>query len=333
MEAALFITRKLRGIGGMQRYNADLWSMFHAEHPSAYHIVLPRVRGSLRLIVLLVRHSRCTVHLGDAALSPIILLIRLVRPQWSFVVSACGLDVVYPKPWYQYAIRKSIARADRIVCISYATAQEVARRGVPRDSVVVIPPMIRRSVLAMRDRSQVPALTTVGRLIERKGVAWFIQDVLPRLLMIYPNLQYNVVGEGPDRSSIENAIRMANCRNNVLLHRALTDEQRDRLLLETNLFVAPNIHVPGDMEGFGIVCAEGSTRGVPVVASRLEGLQDAVIENVTGTFFEPENADECVSVICAALERSWDPVVLAEATQHRYGAESLQKNYRSLWRA
>ena len=47
-------------------------------------------------------------------------------------------------------------------------------------------------------------LLTVGRLVRRKGVAWFVSQVLPR---VGGNWVYLVAGEGPARAKIEAAVR------------------------------------------------------------------------------------------------------------------------------
>ena len=46
----------------------------------------------------------------------------------------------------------------------------------------------------------------------------------------------------------------------------------------SDIFIMPNIPIPGDMEGFGIVLLEANLAGTPAVAADLEGIKD-VIEN------------------------------------------------------
>jgi phosphatidylinositol alpha-1,6-mannosyltransferase len=55
--------------------------------------------------------------------------------------------------------------------------------------------------------------------------------------------------------------------------------------------VQPNIKIEGDMEGFGISVIEAASCCLPVVASRLEGLQDAIKDGENGFLVESENAD------------------------------------------
>jgi phosphatidylinositol alpha-1,6-mannosyltransferase len=59
----------------------------------------------------------------------------------------------------------------------------------------------------------------------------------------------------------------------------------------------PNVPVPGDMEGFGIVMLEAGLCGTPAIAARLEGIQDVITEGVNGHLVEPEQPEAFASSI------------------------------------
>jgi len=63
-----------------------------------------------------------------------------------------------------------------------------------------------------------------------------------------------------------------------------------------DLFVMPNIHVPGDIEGFGVVMLEAGMCGMPVLAADLEGISDVVREGENGHLVPSRDA--------AAFERA-----------------------------
>jgi glycosyltransferase involved in cell wall biosynthesis len=56
------------------------------------------------------------------------------------------------------------------------------------------------------------------------------------------------------------------------------------------MLVQPNILVPNDVEGFGLVMIEATLRGTPVLAAGLQGIKDAVVDGVTGQLL-PSGAD------------------------------------------
>jgi glycosyltransferase involved in cell wall biosynthesis len=75
----------------------------------------------------------------------------------------------------------------------------------------------------------------------------------------------------------------------VALLGRVPDETRDLLFAACDVFVQPNIEVPGDMEGFGIVVLEAASFGAPVVAARIEGLRDAIADGVSGILVTSES--------------------------------------------
>jgi phosphatidylinositol alpha-1,6-mannosyltransferase len=77
---------------------------------------------------------------------------------------------------------------------------------------------------------------------------------------------------------------------------------KEKLAYNTaDLLVMPNIPVPGDAEGFGLVALEAASAGLPVVASDLEGIPDAVVQNDTGILVPPGNASAWVSTLTNLL--------------------------------
>ena len=101
------------------------------------------------------------------------------------------------------------------------------------------------------------------------------------------------------RSEIEAAVARAGAPGSVRLLGGVDDELRELLLRGADISVLPNIRVTGDMEGFGLVAVESASRGALVLAARLEGITDAVIDGETGILVEPERADGFVETIRA----------------------------------
>jgi len=244
---------------------------------------------------------------GDA------LIFTLVRPFVpsrcaSSSVVACGLDVTWSNPLYQRLVRGALRRATVVLPISNATAAEVEKRGIPAERIRVInlgiAPLRYDTIGLDRMRSSTRRVhsvhdddllvVSVGRLVERKGVVWCLEHVVPQL---DKNVVVIIAGDGPLRSKIERAARNAGVRHRVAILGRVSDTDRDRLLAAADVFIMPNIPVKGDMEGFGLAAPEAAMFDTVVVASRLEGLIDAVDDSETGLFCETKDADCFVSTI------------------------------------
>ncbi|OGJ80058.1 hypothetical protein A2454_00910 [Candidatus Peribacteria bacterium RIFOXYC2_FULL_55_14] len=259
------------------------------------------------------------------ALSPLAVAIKFFVPGAKITATAFGLDVLRTLPFYQWMLRWSLLSLDRVICISHATADAVHARGVLREKIVIIPCGIWMGTeeCVRKGRRGEPRLLTVGRLVPRKGVAWFLSEVLPLLLQEYPRLHYTVVGTGPQEKLIKKIVREKGLEDAVTLAGAVSDKCRNQLFVESDCFVVPNVPREADMEGFGIVCIEASSRGVPVVAARLEGLTEAVQEGGTGLFFRTGDAKECVRCIRSMLTQPPDPLSVARSTREHYSWPQL----------
>lgn len=338
----LYVTRRFPpSVGGMQLLarqihealtrhgHSELVALGRSQKHLVWFLPLAVVRTAALLVRRRVHYVVCGDVLVHAALYPV---LRLFRP--TVAVVAHGLDLTFDVKLYRWWVRRTLPRADRVVAISTATAREAERVGVPTHRIHIQPPGLpvqsgdeehrRAARERIRSRLGLPGgsfvLVTVGRLVKRKGVRWFVEHVLPRLA---PEVVYVVVGTGPEHDAIAEAAGDAGSR--VRLLGQVDEELRDSLLLAADLFVMPNIAVPGDMEGFGLVAVEATFRGTPVVASRLEGIADAVIDGETGWLCPSGDADAFVARIDetmrdrVALRRCADS--FREAAIERYSEE------------
>ena len=227
-----------------------------------------------------------------------------------------GLDVTDPNPAYQAAVRRVCDLLDVVMPVSRATGEELVARGVPRSKVQVVPNAVdlgRFEGVAEEHTESGPIrvagapplpddaflLVTVGRQVRRKGFVWFIEQVMPKLP---DRVVFWLAGDGPERDNIEAAIEAAGLGNRVCRLGRISEEDLIELYRRGQLFVMPNIVVPGDMEGFGIVMLEAGACGLPTLAADLEGIADVIEDGVNGWFAPSEDADAFATRIRALLE-------------------------------
>ena len=246
---------------------------------------------TLRAFSKLLVYKFDLVHVNDGLMAPSgYLLAKLFRKR--FVVVLHGLDITYRNPLFRLLVPAAVRRADHVFCISRATAEVAQAQGVSAAKLTVMPLAAEDTIYGRatrRDLLQLSGLTdeaqillTVGRLEERKGVAWFIANVLPGLIQAYPRLQYVVVGEGAAQAAIEAAVTDQQLAGHVHLLGRLEAKQYQAAYNGADIFVMPNILVPGDIEGFGLVVLEAALCGLPVVAADIEGIRDAIRDNQNG---------------------------------------------------
>ncbi len=239
---------------------------------------------------------------------------------------AHGLDVTDPNPLYQRAVRRLCGLLDAVMPVSRATGEQLVERGLPRERVHVVPNAVdldrfegvaaSRMEAASLDIAGAPPLpedafllVTVGRQVRRKGFAWFIENVMPKLP---DRVVFWLAGDGPDRENIQVAIERAGLQQRVRCLGKISEAELVELYRRGQLFVMPNIVVPGDMEGFGIVMLEAGACGLPTLAADLEGIRDVIDEGVNGWFAPTEDADAFAARIQALAD---DPEALRAASE------------------
>ncbi len=314
----LYMTRKFPPMkGGMEETNFQLSRHLgqHAEVEliswggSQRWLPVVFIIFFFRAVCALIDRRIHLIHTGDALLSP---LTRLLKILFKTPVTATvyGLDITWHFPLYQPLVVRCLNGLDRIVCISEETKRACLLAGVDAERIVKIPlgidpdhfrrmpPRLEaRDILSHRFGIPLASraiLLSVGRFVRRKGFHWFVEEVLPRLVESYRSVLYVLVGYGPLRNAVHEAILVKGLTEHVLM---VDDTLLSEIYSAADVFVMPNIPVEGDMEGFGIVALEAASSGLPVVASRLEGITDAITEAKNGILVEPLDSDSFLNAI------------------------------------
>ena len=302
----LFISRAWPPvIGGIERQNHALATKLGRITPldiiankfgkRALPLFLPY--ALLRALLALRRYD--AVVLGDGVLGVLGFILKLVSDK-PVVCVVHGLDLTYTSRFYQRLwVQVCLPRLDRLVAVGNETIRKGIELGIPPDRFVFIPngatvpdsvPEYSRVDLERFLGREIrgPVLLTLGRLVKRKGVAWFVNEVVPRL---DGNITCIIAGDGNDRTNILDAIAANRLQDRVIFTGQVSEHDRELLFCTADLFIQPNIRVDGDVEGFGLVVLEAASYGLVVLASALEGLNDAIQTDRNGYLLETGNAE------------------------------------------
>ncbi|MFT4123397.1 MAG: glycosyltransferase [Microbacteriaceae bacterium] len=299
-----FVSRKFPpSVGGMETLAANTARALAGQYSGAVrvwalgrsnrHLLWWLPATALRLVWSVLARPRSAYLFGDALCWAALGWIPRLAGR-AALTEVMGLDVTFENRLYRAIVLPALRRAPRVLAISSATRQAVIDVGVPAQQVEVTVlglPAVAHAAVPSRAEARVLVrrrhgigegdivLVTTGRLVPRKGVRWFVDTVLPGLDERYHHL---VLGSGPDESAIRAAAAERGVSERLHLLGHVSDEERDLVIRGGDLFVQPNIPVPHDMEGFGLVVVEAAQAGLLTVAARLEGLVDAVIDGETG---------------------------------------------------
>lgn len=235
-----------------------------------------------------------------------------------------GQDIKMPIKIYQNFVPSVFAALDGVISVSSATREECIIRGMEPSKGVALP-----NGFDMSDFEEVPdkeysrkavekelgvelsdkkLLLTVGRQVKRKGVEWFITEVISK---IKSDVFYITIGEGPEHERLKQIVEKSPHKAQILLAGRQPDELLKKAYAAADIFIMPNIPVPGDMEGFGIVLLEANLAGTPAIAADLEGIKDVIENGKNGYKVEVQNSNEFSLQIDTLLATELDSMSLS----------------------
>lgn len=193
-----------------------------------------------------------------------------------YVVIFHGLDwrLTRRSVWKRWLTNRVLHRADRVVCNSQALAIEVRKTEVCHPIVIYPTPsreFLDRMSTQEKRASDSLHLLTVARLVRRKNHLAILEAVAQ-----LPNVQYTIIGDGPERSSIAQAIARLHLTNRVHLLTQVSNEELPAMYASADVFILPTLPDPVDVEGFGIVYIEAAVSGLPIIATALLGVKEAL---------------------------------------------------------
>ena len=134
-------------------------------------------------------------------------------------------------------------------------------------------------------------LLFVGRLAAVKGLPILLES-LAKLVSTYPELELTVVGDGPDRTALEERTATLGLTSQVKFVGYQSQAEVRQHLQQTDVFVMASF-----AEGVPVVLMEALAAGVPVVATQIAGVGELVENGVSGYLVPPGDAESLADQI------------------------------------
>lgn len=241
------------------------------------------------------------------------------------------------RPW---AARRKYRLYHRVVAISEGIRQVLVAEGVDRARLTVIPSAVDTDLFrpdpAARKRLEkefavppgAPVLAMAAQFIPRKGHDVLL-NALPQVLAAYPEARVLLFGQGPLEDHVATRVRAEGLADRVSLWGFRAD--LDRVLPGVDLVIHP-----ARMEGLGVILLQAAACGVPVVASRVGGIPDAVQHGETGILVAADDATSLAHEIVSVLARPEQLATLGRNARQRaktvFSIPRMAASYRALYR-
>lgn len=205
--------------------------------------------------------------------------------------------------------RRLIRHAERITTLTRYTRELLCERFPEAAAKTVLTPGALREEFAAATVEPVPrppdkvVILTVGRLHPRKGqlpTLRALQALPPAMLA---GVEYWIAG-GATKSRYERTLREAALTSGLAVRFLgnVSDEQLDRIYAAADIFALTSIDHGHSVEGFGLVYLEASAHGLPVVAHRIGGVPEAVVDGETGLLVSPHEPAQLTAAFRLLLD-------------------------------
>lgn len=199
------------------------------------------------------------------------------------VVQTQHLPWMLSSPGKRPPFFRGLREVDRLIAVSRAQGRTYERIGVPAERISTVPNgvggrgpgpgrLAAREALGL-DPDQ-PVVMTVGRLVTMKGHRHLV-DSTPDLLAAFPDLVVLIAGEGHLRAQLTEQVASLGVGDCVRLLGHRPDARQ--LLDAADVFVLPSLH-----EGMPLVAMEAMAVSLPIVATRVTGSAEIVVDGETG---------------------------------------------------
>jgi glycosyltransferase involved in cell wall biosynthesis len=197
---------------------------------------------------------------------------------------------------------RTIRNASKVIALNCVEAEQYKAIGVPEEKIAIIPNGIDFSEYAdlppkgsFKRKFNIPEdrkiILYLGRIHKIKGI-----DVLVKAYAHLKN-EMNVndavlVVAGPDDgflNEVKSLTYNLGIADSVLFTGPLYGRDKLEAFVDSEIYVLPSRY-----ETFPMTILEAYACGKPIIASKIDGLKDLVIDGETGLLFEPENVKQLV---------------------------------------
>lgn len=231
-------------------------------------------------------------HFAQASGTVALLAARLAGIPFSFTLHGPA-DFTDPARW---RLDAKIADAVFVACISHYCRSQAMLASPVRDWPKLH--IVHCGVEPARydaPPAEGQGLLFVGRLAAAKGVPILIEAMAP-ILAAHPQAHLTLIGDGPDRTLLENRVRQLGLAHAVRFTGYQSQDEVADALARSAVFVLPSF-----AEGVPVVLMEAMAARRPVVATRIAGIPELVEDGTSGRIVPPGDAAAFAAAVCAIL--------------------------------
>ncbi|PTB93703.1 hypothetical protein C9974_07600 [Marinobacter sp. B9-2] len=174
---------------------------------------------------------------------------------------------------------------EKVVCVSRSMKSKIIDLGCDPQKLIVRPCLPNAEFFTLARNPILNKLVFVGRFVEKKG-PWLTILAFNEIIKTHKDAQLWMAGDGPLLGVCKSLVKSFDIPNVKFLG-AIGHQDVKKLLTSADIYVQHSIIAEnGDREGNPVAVMEAMAMGIPVVATRHEGISETIKHNVNGLLVE-----------------------------------------------
>lgn len=232
------------------------------------------------------------VHFATPAATVGLICKQIFPIGFSFMVH--GPDEFYDVPGYRLA--EKIAGADFVLAIGAYARSQLMKLSPPEswrkfDICPLGVDPARFQPVAFREQPDPPEVICVGRLVPAKGQHILIAAIA-RLRDAGTRVRLRLVGDGPDRASLERQVSALDLGERVIFEGAVNLDRVQLLYRGADIFALASF-----AEGIPIVLMEAMAMEIPCVTTAITGIPELIRDGIDGMLVAPSDETALAAAI------------------------------------
>lgn len=162
----------------------------------------------------------------------------------------------------------------------------------------------------------------IGRLIPRKGFQFLIR-ALPQIIdKVNSQFEIEIIGDGPYEDTLVELAEELGVNTHINFAGSVKYPDLPQKYREADIFILPSL-----AEGMPLVVLEAMGTGLPIIASRVEGIDELVEDDLNGALFDPGDVDRLAECIIRLINEGEARIEMGKASVNK-----LKQNERYNWK-
>ncbi|MBP7992738.1 MAG: glycosyltransferase family 4 protein [Candidatus Magasanikbacteria bacterium] len=226
-----------------------------------------------------------------------------------FIIFSHGTDIAAAsrRPWKRRMVKIICQRATQIICNSASLARRFSLQFTefshkvqvvyPGPEALFFATPNQEKVRALAERLAIagrPTIISVARMVDGKGFPHLVR-VIKKVADRSPSLAWLIIGTGPKLAEILDLVQKNSLQNIVRFMGEVPHHELPDYFHASTVFTLLTHPDNGFEEGLGLVFLEAAAAGLPCVAGKSGGVEEAVLNGQTGYVFDAYQDENAIA--------------------------------------